>query len=141
MIVIDENGNIAGGTSTNGARNKIPGRVGDSPVPGSGCYVDRQVGGAAATGDGDIMMRLLPAMVAVERMRNEDTPESAAKYALQRVIDYYPNFEGGIVAADLFGRYGAACHGFNTFQYSVATDDIGGVSVIDVICTWRKLTI
>jgi len=35
-------------------------RVGDSPIPGSGAYVDNEVGGAAATGDGDIMMRFLP---------------------------------------------------------------------------------
>lgn len=36
-------------------------RVGDSPITGSGCYVEQGVGGAAATGDGDIMMRFLPA--------------------------------------------------------------------------------
>lgn len=35
-------------------------RVGDSPIAGAGCYVDREVGGAAATGDGDVMMRFLP---------------------------------------------------------------------------------
>ena len=35
-------------------------RVGDSPIVGAGCYVQKGVGGAAATGDGDIMMRFLP---------------------------------------------------------------------------------
>lgn len=35
-------------------------RVGDSPIAGAGAYVDNEVGGAAATGDGDIMMRFLP---------------------------------------------------------------------------------
>lgn len=35
-------------------------RVGDSPIPGSGAYADSLVGGAAATGDGDVMMRFLP---------------------------------------------------------------------------------
>ena len=35
-------------------------RVGDSPIAGAGCYVDKDVGGAAATGDGDVMMRFLP---------------------------------------------------------------------------------
>ena len=35
-------------------------RVGDSPIAGAGCYVEKGVGGAAATGDGDIMMRFLP---------------------------------------------------------------------------------
>ena len=44
-------------------------RVGDSPIPGSGAFVDAAVGGAAATGDGDVMLRLLPAHLAVEAMR------------------------------------------------------------------------
>ena len=35
-------------------------RVGDSPIMGAGCYVQKGVGGAAATGDGDVMMRFLP---------------------------------------------------------------------------------
>ena len=35
-------------------------RVGDSPIPGSGAYADNNVGGAAATGDGDVMLRFLP---------------------------------------------------------------------------------
>lgn len=35
-------------------------RVGDSPIAGAGSYADSEIGGAAATGDGDIMMRFLP---------------------------------------------------------------------------------
>lgn len=57
IIVVDQTGDLACGTTTNGAANKIAGRVGDSPVAGAGCYVDNDVGGAAATGDGDVMMR------------------------------------------------------------------------------------
>lgn len=57
MVIVDTKGDLACGTTTNGAANKIAGRVGDSPVAGAGCYVDNNIGGAAATGDGDIMMR------------------------------------------------------------------------------------
>jgi len=39
MIVIDGRGDLACGTSTNGLSHKVAGRVGDSPLPGSGCYV------------------------------------------------------------------------------------------------------
>ncbi len=60
MVAIDSNGHLAAGTSTNGARFKIAGRVGDSPIPGAGAYADSNVGGAAATGDGDVMLRFLP---------------------------------------------------------------------------------
>ena len=60
-------------------------RVGDSPIPGSGAYVDSAVGGAAATGDGDVMLRLLPSFVAVEGMRTGLVPEIAAQKAIDRV--------------------------------------------------------
>ena len=45
MVAIDEFHNIAAGTSTNGLTYKIPGRVGDSPIPGAGAYADNDVGG------------------------------------------------------------------------------------------------
>lgn len=60
VIAMDTNGHIAAGTSTNGAKYKIPGRIGDSPIAGAGAYADSKVGAAAATGAGDIMMRFLP---------------------------------------------------------------------------------
>lgn len=60
MLAIDSQGRTAAGTSTNGARFKIPGRIGDSPIPGAGAYADQNTGAAAGTGDGDIMMRFLP---------------------------------------------------------------------------------
>lgn len=60
VLAIDSEGHTAAGTSTNGAKNKIPGRIGDSPIAGAGAYADQAVGAAAGTGDGDIMMRFLP---------------------------------------------------------------------------------
>lgn len=66
IVIIDGQGDLACGTTTNGAANKVAGRVGDSPVAGAGCYVDNDVGGAAATGDGDVMMRYTGALDYVE---------------------------------------------------------------------------
>ena len=66
MVVIDGEGRIAAGTSTNGASHKVPGRVGDSPIAGAGAYATVH-GGCASTGDGDVMMRFLPCYQAVER--------------------------------------------------------------------------
>ena len=54
-------------------------RVGDSPIPGAGAYADTDVGAAAATGDGDVMMRVLPSLLAVEAMRRGATPAEAAQ--------------------------------------------------------------
>lgn len=119
MVAIDLTGNIAAGTSTNGAANKIPGRVGDSPICGSGAYADNKVGGAAATGDGDILMRFLPSFLAVEYMRNGAKPDLAGEKALMRIAQYYPAYVGAIVVVDKHGNYGAACHGIDSFPFSV----------------------
>jgi len=127
MIVIDGRKNIVAGTSTNGARHKIPGRVGDSPIPGSGAYADNTVGAASATGDGDIMMRFLPALLAVEFLRQNMTPHDAGESALRRIVPYYPDFVGAVIVANADGDYGAACHGMTDFPYSVYTASTGNV--------------
>lgn len=119
MVVVDKSGNVAAGTSTNGASHKIPGRVGDSPIPGSGAYADNAVGGAAATGDGDILMRFLPSFLAVEFLRNGAMPDVAGEKALMRIAQHYPTFVGAIVVVDKDGNYGAACHGLDSFPFSV----------------------
>ena len=82
MFATDAAGRLFGATSTNGARGKIPGRVGDSPIPGAGLYVLAGVGGCGATGDGDVMMRFLPCYQAVESMRLGATPQQAAADAM-----------------------------------------------------------
>ena len=68
MIGINTKGTIVSGTSTNGAIHKVPGRLADSGVPGSGSYADSEVGGCGATGDGDVMMRFVPCYQVVESM-------------------------------------------------------------------------
>ncbi|KAH7703063.1 Protein R04B3.2 [Aphelenchoides avenae] len=119
IVVIDGDANVSAGTSTNGARNKVPGRVGDSPIPGAGAFVDNDVGGAVGTGDGDVMMRFGPALVAVEAMHRGSSPQKAAEIAITRIKRFYPDFSGAIVAAHKNGTHGAACSGMPTFGYSV----------------------
>lgn len=76
-------------------------RVGDSPMIGAGAYVDNEVGGAAATGDGDVMMRFLPSFVAVEAMRVGIKPRKAAQMAIRRIARFHPNFMGAIVVCSI----------------------------------------
>nr|CAH7746278.1 unnamed protein product [Callosobruchus chinensis] len=122
MIVISRTGHIVAGTSTNGAKFKIPGRVGDSPIPGAGAYADSRIGAAAATGDGDIMMRFLPSFLAVEQLRQGASPSKAAKIAITRIAEKYPNFFGGIVVTDKKGEIGAACNGMDKFPFTIANE-------------------
>ena len=58
---------------------------------------------AAATGDGDITMRFLPAYQAVENMRNGMTPAAACEAAVRRIMVYYADFELGLICLDVNG--------------------------------------
>ncbi|KAJ7409708.1 N(4)-(beta-N-acetylglucosaminyl)-L-asparaginase- like protein [Willisornis vidua] len=124
MVVIGASGTVASGTSTNGAVHKIPGRVGDSPIAGAGSYADSTAGGAAATGDGDIMMRFLPSYQAVEYMRMGTDPTVACQKVISRIQKYAPKFFGAIICANTTGSYGAACNkvpGFTQFRFMVSS--------------------
>ncbi|KAH6609936.1 n4-beta-n-acetylglucosaminyl-l-asparaginase precursor [Trichoderma cornu-damae] len=125
------NGSMAAGTSTNGASHKIPGRVGDGPIAGSGSYVDSAVGGCGATGDGDIMMRFLPCYQAVESMRRGMTPLQAAEDAVRRIISRYPDARTGIVVVDNKGEHAAAASGWE-FSYSYRGGGMERAEVVGV---------
>lgn len=133
MVAMDPQRKVASGTSTNGLTHKIPGRVGDSPIPGSGAYADQEVGVAAATGDGDIMMRFLPSYQAVESMRNGKSPQEAASDAIARITSKYPSFEGAVIVANLRGEFGIACHGWDNFPYTYANSTTGSNIKIETI--------
>lgn len=119
MVVLDLNKKFSAGTSSNGARFKIAGRVGDSPIPGAGAYAN-PFGGAAATGDGDVMMRFLPSFFTVTQMELGTKPSKATHKAIQRILNVYPKFSGAIVAMDAHGRIGVACANIQKFGYNVA---------------------
>ncbi|XP_016957910.1 putative N(4)-(beta-N-acetylglucosaminyl)-L-asparaginase GD10667 [Drosophila biarmipes] len=125
MAAIDVEGKIHVGTSTNGLRYTLPGRVGDAPLPGSGAYADNEVGAAITTGDGDTLMRFLPSILAVEAMRAGKTPAEAANSAIQRIRAHTNSFDGAIIAVDRSGMYSAACHGMRTsanqFSYMISS--------------------
>lgn len=131
MIAIDSSGVMAAGTSTNGASYKVPGRVGDGPITGSGSYVDGDVGGCGATGDGDIMMRFLPCYQAVENLRLGMSPKEAAEDAVRRMLRKYPQTSSGIVVTNTKGEHGGAASGW-TFTYAFRGGSMNATEVVTV---------
>jgi len=129
VVAVDENGHMAAATSTNGLNHKIPGRVGDSPMVGSGAYVDSDVGGCGATGDGDIMMRFCPCYQAVENLRRGMGAKDAAEDAFDRIRAKYPNFQGGLILLSKSGDFGAAANGGWWFSYAVRTPSMQNTTV------------
>src|SRR5215831_6178494 len=83
----DARGDLAGCTSTSGLFFKIPGRVGDSPIIGAGCFVDNGVGSAGSTGRGEANILISGGHLVVERMRAGRAPKDACIDALKRIAE------------------------------------------------------
>lgn len=111
VLVLGPDGTISGGCSTSGLADKLPGRVGDSPIIGSALYVDNEVGAAGATGIGENVMRFCAAFLIVEMMRSGMDPTSACQSAIDRIAEKQPADQPlgiNFIALDKQGRYGAA---------------------------------
>ena len=134
MLALDSKGDMAAGMSTNGLNFKIPGRVSDSALVGSGAYVDNEAGGACATGNGDIMQRFVPSYHVVQLMRQGSTPDDACADAVRRIAKYYPQFNGAVLALAKDGRHGAACYGYDYFPYAIMEQGSIEPKVIQIPC-------
>jgi N4-(beta-N-acetylglucosaminyl)-L-asparaginase len=112
LIAIDLNGDIAGACTTSGMAFKMKGRVGDSPIIGAGLFIDNEVGGATATGTGELVMRTLGSYLVVELMRQGNSPRAACQEAVNRIVRKNPDLDHhqvGFIAVNKAGETGAYC--------------------------------
>jgi N4-(beta-N-acetylglucosaminyl)-L-asparaginase len=86
---LNDKGEISGCTTTSGLGFKLPGRCGDSPIIGAGCYTDQDVGSAGATGSGEENIKVAGAHTIVENMRHGMSPQEAGMDALKRIVRNY----------------------------------------------------
>jgi beta-aspartyl-peptidase (threonine type) len=104
-VAVDTQGHLAAGTSTGGLTNKLPGRIGDSPVIGAGTYADDRACGVSCTGTGEVFMRHAAAHDVVARMLYA---KNSVADAARATIDSLPDEEGGVgglIALDRDGRH------------------------------------
>jgi isoaspartyl peptidase/L-asparaginase-like protein (Ntn-hydrolase superfamily) len=121
MVALDAVGDLAGACTTSGLAYKLPGRVGDSPIIGAGLYVDNEVGGATATGVGELVMKTLGSFLVVELMRGGMAPEEACRKALQRIAEKIPlkgDTQVGLIALNKAGETGG-CGLREHFRFAV----------------------
>jgi beta-aspartyl-peptidase (threonine type) len=122
-VALDEHGHLFAGTSTGGTCCKLPGRVGDSPLIGCGCYADAEAGGVSCTGHGEGIMKIVMAKMATDLLhdqrvllshRKKAGPLSLAQAvadACVRKLAHRVHTSGGLILLDRQGRPAAA---FNT---------------------------
>ncbi|MCU6670759.1 beta-aspartyl-peptidase [Enterobacteriaceae bacterium H4N4] len=103
-VALDKAGNLAAATSTGGMTNKLPGRVGDSPLPGAGCYANNANVAVSCTGTGEVFIRTLAAYDIAALM---DYGSLSLAEACERVVmEKLPALDGsgGLIAVDREGN-------------------------------------
>jgi beta-aspartyl-peptidase (threonine type) len=125
-VAFDTNGKLAVATSTGGIFNKLPGRVGDSPLLGCGTYAN-SYGAASCTGDGEAIMRILMARDAVQLLQNDMEPGEAARMAIKN-LEVLTGRTGGLILIDRRGKIGYAR---NTTHMPVCTVSDSGKCTLD----------
>jgi beta-aspartyl-peptidase (threonine type) len=106
-VACDATGSIAAGTSTGGTFLKHPGRIGDSPLVGCGCYADNLSAAVSCTGHGESIMKVVMAKAAADLVATGHMPQAAADRALQVMTDRTGR-NGGLILVDRTGAAGAA---------------------------------
>jgi L-asparaginase / beta-aspartyl-peptidase len=124
-VAIDQQGRLLAATSTGGVCCKLPGRVGDSPLIGCGCYADSQLGGVSCTGDGEAIMKIVMAKAAADFLGRADSPATPgtprgtdpsdfAMGAASAAVDLLASRTGGTGGLILLDRRGLPGFAFNT---------------------------
>ena len=127
MVCLDMNGKMTSATSTSGLFMKKKGRVGDSPIVGSGFYVDSHVGGASATGLGEDLMKGCISYEIVRLMKDGMHPQAACEKAVNMFDLELKERRGqagdmSLVAMNNKGEWGVATN-IEGFSFAVATAD------------------
>jgi beta-aspartyl-peptidase (threonine type) len=109
-VARDAQGHLAVAVSTGGIRGKLPGRIGDSPIPGAGFYADDRFGAVCGTGQGEAFIRLGLARLIVVELQHGMEPASVAQGAVEH-LERALHAKGGVI---LIPRDGDPQAAFNT---------------------------
>ncbi len=126
-VALDAQGHLAAGTSTGGTTNKMPGRIGDSPIIGAGTYADDRSCAVSATGHGELFIRNVVAYDIGARMlyRGESLAHAADEVVMKKLPPQ--DGSGGVIAVD---REGNVTMPFNTEgMYRGWVDAAGQITV------------
>jgi isoaspartyl peptidase/L-asparaginase-like protein (Ntn-hydrolase superfamily) len=124
LLARDANGDLCAATSTSGLAWKLPGRVGDSPLVGSGLFADYAVGAAAATGVGEYILPYCASFWIVERMRTGASPQAACESFVRWMAADKPEYAEkmvAVIALSQAGEVGAAATKAG-FEYALTRD-------------------
>jgi len=127
-VALDQDGNLAAGTSTGGISNKRFGRVGDSPIIGAGTYASNESVAVSATGQGEFYIRSVAAHNVASRVRFGDAPlQDAARAAVEEAEAL--GGVGGLIVLDSEGNMATPFTTTGMFRAYVTTDGTMNVRI------------
>lgn len=128
-VALDEHGNLAAGTSTGGLTDKMPGRVGDSPIIGAGTYADNSTCAVSCTGVGEYFMRNVVAFDVGAMMKyGQLSLKEAANYIiLDKLVKQHA--AGGLIAVDKFGNFTMTFNTPGMYRGYATSDGFHGVRI------------
>ncbi|HEX6488937.1 MAG TPA: isoaspartyl peptidase/L-asparaginase family protein [Candidatus Dormibacteraeota bacterium] len=109
-VARDVEGHLAVAVSTGGVTGKLPGRLGDSPVPGAGFYAQDGAGAICGTGLGEAFLRLVLSHLAVVELMHGMAPDEVARGAIEH-LEAKTGASGGVIVV---GAEGEPAFAFNT---------------------------
>ncbi len=105
-VALDAAGNVAAANSTGGVNFKLPGRVGDSPLPGAGFFADNRFGAVATTGQGEHILRSGLSFLIMRLLAQGLSAQEAAVRARHSFLDWVPAGRAGWIVLDASGGVG-----------------------------------
>lgn len=105
-VAIDKSGNIAVATSTGGMTGKLVGRIGDTPILGSGTYADNLLGGVSTTGHGETILKYNLAQRILNRMHYDKVDAQTATEETLKDMTARLNQKAGAITVSPNGEFG-----------------------------------
>ena len=128
VVAIDMEGNITAGTSTGGMTNKMPGRIGDSPIIGAGTWAENNVCGVSATGHGEYFIRFNVANEICDLIKYQSkNVNEAAEIVIEKLKSI--GADGGVIVLDSEGN---AAMTFNTPAMARAYKNSKGEELVKI---------
>ena len=128
-VALDQDGNLAAGTSTGGTTNKQFGRVGDSPIIGAGTYADNESCAVSATGAGEFFIRWTVAHEIAALMKYRGmTVKQAADEVVMKTLKSVKG-EGGVIALDAKGNFAMPFNTEGMYRGWIGADGVPNVAI------------
>ena len=127
-LALDQNGNLAAGTSTGGLTNKQYGRIGDSPIIGAGTYADNETCAVSASGTGEYFIRWTVAydIAALMKYRGMSVKDAADEVVLRKLPK---ESDGGVIALDRNGNFAMSFNSEGMYRGWIGADAVPHVLI------------